>query len=100
MQERVKVFTYISGTGSTVIQTGLEEHINQWLASVKGKLQFVSQSESEQPGAGPHVTVCVWYGQEGRRSVEIILAIYQSAAACAALPTRLERSPPGNQIRL
>jgi hypothetical protein len=64
MQERVQVFTYTSGTGATVIQTTLEDHINEWLASVPGKLVRVSQSESERPKAGPHVTVCVWYVPE------------------------------------
>ena len=60
MQERVKVFTYVSGTGSTVIETSLEDHINEWLASVNGKLLNVSQSESERQGMA-HVTVCLWY---------------------------------------
>lgn len=60
MQERVKVFTYVSGTGSTVIGTSLEDHINEWLQSVPGKLVQVTQSESERQGAA-HVTVCVWY---------------------------------------
>ena len=60
MRERVKVFTYVSGTGSTVIETSLEDHINEWLASVNGKLLNVSQSESERQGMA-HVTVCLWY---------------------------------------
>lgn len=60
MKERAKVFTYSSGTGSTVIETTLEEHINEWLESVNGRLLRVSQSESERQGAA-HVTVCVWY---------------------------------------
>ena len=60
MREQVKVFTYVSGTGSTVIETSLEDHINEWLASVNGKLLNVSQSESERQGTA-HVTVCVWY---------------------------------------
>ena len=64
MQERVRVFTYTSGTGSTVIQTTLEDHINEWLASARGRLVRVTQSESERPKAGPHVTVCVWYVPE------------------------------------
>jgi len=29
MKECVKVFTYTSGTGSTVIETSLEDHINE-----------------------------------------------------------------------
>ena len=63
MKERVKVFTYVSGTGSTVIETTLENHMNEWLESVNGKLLHVSQSESERQGAA-HVTVCVWYMPE------------------------------------
>jgi hypothetical protein len=61
MTERVKVFTYISGHGETLISPPLEDHINQWLAQTKGKLVSVSQSESERPGSGHHVTVCIWY---------------------------------------
>ena len=61
MKARVKVFTYISGTGSTVIETTLEDHINQFLESADGELLKISQSESERAGAGHHVTVCVWY---------------------------------------
>lgn len=61
MRERVKVFTYISGTGATVIETPLEDHLNEWLAAVDGEVLEVTQSESERAGAGHHVTVCVWY---------------------------------------
>jgi hypothetical protein len=61
MRERVKVFTYISGTGATVIETTLEDRINEFLAGVDGEVLEVSQSESERAGAGHHVTVCVWY---------------------------------------
>jgi len=60
MRERVKIFTYVSGTGATVVETPLEDHINEWLASVEGKVVNVSQSESERQGAA-HITVCVWY---------------------------------------
>lgn len=60
MTERVKVFTYVSGTGATVIETTLEDRINEWLASANGTLLNVSQSESERQGTA-HVTVCVWY---------------------------------------
>ena len=38
----------------------LEDHINEWLASVNRKLLNVSQSESERQGTA-HVTVCVRY---------------------------------------
>lgn len=60
MKERVKIFTYVSGTGATVIEPTLEDDINGWLAKVKGKLVSVTQSESERDGTA-HLTVCVWY---------------------------------------
>ena len=65
MRERVKVFTHISGHGTTVLDPPLEEYINQWLKTVNGKLVDVTQSESERPGVGQHLTVCVWYLPEG-----------------------------------
>ena len=65
MNERVKVFTFVSGHGETVIEPRHEDHINQWLASVKAKLVNVSQSESSRSGVGYHVTVCIWYVPEG-----------------------------------
>jgi hypothetical protein len=61
MRERLKVFTFVSGHGETVVEPPHEERINQWLATVSGRLVHVSQSESERAGAGHHVTVCVWY---------------------------------------
>ena len=61
MKERIKMFTYVSGAGQTVIEPSLEDHVNEWLAGVDGKLVQVTQSESERPGVGHHVTVCVWY---------------------------------------
>ncbi len=33
MKERVKVFTFVSGHGETVIESTHEAHINQWLAN-------------------------------------------------------------------
>ncbi len=60
MQERVKVFTFVSGHGETVVGGPHEDHINRWLADVPGKLVRVTQSESERQGAGHHVTVCIW----------------------------------------
>ena len=42
-------------------RSALEKQINEWLAAIKGRLVSVSQSESEHPTAGHHVTVCVWY---------------------------------------
>jgi hypothetical protein len=64
MKERIKVFTHISGHGTTVLDSPLEEYINQWLRTVKGNLVEVTQSESDRPGVGHHVTVCVWYTPE------------------------------------
>jgi hypothetical protein len=66
MSERVKVFTFLSGHGETVLEPRHEEHINQWLAAVPGELVRVTQSESERPGVGHHVTVCIWYIPAGR----------------------------------
>lgn len=60
MNERVKVFSFVSGHGETVIEPRHEYHINQWLANVHGRLVRVSQSESARSG-GHHVTVCIWY---------------------------------------
>lgn len=64
MQERVKVFTFVSGHGETVAGLPHEDHINQWLSTVKGQVVDITQSESEHAGAGHHVTVCVWYVPE------------------------------------
>jgi len=61
MRERVKVFTCVSGTGATVIEPPLEDHLNEWLANVDGEVLEITQSESERAGAGHHVTVCIWY---------------------------------------
>ena len=61
MRTRVKVFTFVSGHGETMIEPPHEDRINQWLAGSNGDIVQVSQSESERPGLGHHVTVCVWY---------------------------------------
>jgi hypothetical protein len=61
MHEQVKVFTFVSGHGETVIEPRHEEHINQWLTDTRGTLVRVTQSESERSGVGHHVTVCLWY---------------------------------------
>ena len=65
MNERLKIFTFVSGHGETVIEPRHEEHINQWLESIKGRLVQVSQSESQRAGVGHHVTVCIWYVPNG-----------------------------------
>ena len=64
MDARIKMFTFVSGHGETVVEPPHEDHINQWLSTVNGRLLQVSQSESERGGAGHHVTVCVWYVSE------------------------------------
>jgi hypothetical protein len=62
MNERVKIFTLVSGHGETLVEPPQQDHINQWLAGVKGRVVRVTQSESARgPGAGHHVTICVWY---------------------------------------
>jgi hypothetical protein len=61
MQERVKIFTFLSGHGAALLDPPVEEQINRWLTDIKGTLVNVSQSESERTGAGQHVTVCLWY---------------------------------------
>jgi hypothetical protein len=61
MKERMKMFTHISGEGSTVSDTELEEIINEWLAGVDGKIAAITQSESQRSAKGQHITVCVWY---------------------------------------
>lgn len=61
MKERVKVFTFLSGTGSTVIEPALQDHINEWLEVTHGEIVSITQSESTRQGVGQHVTVCVWY---------------------------------------
>jgi hypothetical protein len=65
MQERVRIFTFVSGHGETVVEPPHEDHINQWLETVPGRLVRVSQSESERAVPGHHITVCVWYVPEG-----------------------------------
>jgi len=61
MKERMKMFTHISGEGSTVSDTELENIINEWLASVDGKIASITQSESQRSSKGQHITVCLWY---------------------------------------
>jgi hypothetical protein len=61
MQERLKVFTFVTGHGETVVEPSHEDHINQWLSAVKGEIMQISQSESQRGGAGHHVTLCIWY---------------------------------------
>jgi hypothetical protein len=58
------MFTFVSGHGETVLEPPHEEHINEWLRSVKGRLVRVSQSESERAGVGHHITICAWYVPE------------------------------------
>jgi len=61
MQQRVKVFTFLSGHGETPIEPIHEDRINQWLANNPGEVTWITQSESRREGTGHHVTVCVWY---------------------------------------
>jgi hypothetical protein len=68
MFERVKVFTFVSGHGETLVDPPHEDHINQWLADVGGQIMEITQSESERLGGGSHVTVCVWYLPDGAQA--------------------------------
>ncbi len=61
MKERMKMFTHVSGEGSTVSDTELENTINEWLESVDGKIASITQTESQRSTKGQHITVCVWY---------------------------------------
>lgn len=61
MRERLKIFTFVSGHGETIVEPRHEDHINQWLQATGGTLVRVTQSESERSGVGSHVTVCLWY---------------------------------------
>ncbi|MES2792752.1 MAG: hypothetical protein V4719_24275 [Planctomycetota bacterium] len=61
MQERVKMFTFVSGHGETIVEPPHEDRINQWLNQVNGRIFNITQSESLRAGAGQHVTVCIWY---------------------------------------
>jgi hypothetical protein len=61
MQERLKVFTFVSGHAETMVEPSQAGHINEWLASTHGRLVRVTQSESERPKVGQHVTICLWY---------------------------------------
>jgi hypothetical protein len=60
MHTRVRVFTYSSQLGTTLIESELEDHINDWLKQTEGRILFVTQSESERQGRA-HTTVSVWY---------------------------------------
>lgn len=60
MTTRVKIFTYSSGSGSTLIESTLEDHINDWLRQIPGRILFVTQSECERQKTA-HTTVGVWY---------------------------------------
>jgi hypothetical protein len=65
MKERLKIFTFLSGHGETLVEPPHEDHINQWLASTPGQIVEITQSESPRAGQGHHVTICVWYlGEE------------------------------------
>jgi hypothetical protein len=70
MRERIKIFTFVSGHGETLVDPPHEDRINQWLDAIEGEIIDVTQSESEQRNGGQHVTVCVWYLPTGSTSAE------------------------------
>ncbi len=61
MHERVKMFTFLSGHGETLVEPPHEGHMNQWLANIDGEIVEITQSESSGAGGDHHVTICVWY---------------------------------------
>lgn len=61
MHERMKMFTFLSGHGETLVEPPHEGHINQWLAEVEGEIIEITQSESAGANGDHHVTICVWY---------------------------------------
>ena len=61
MRERFKLFTFISGHGETLVESPHEAHINRWLAETDGEIIEVTQSESDRPNVGHHVSVGIWY---------------------------------------
>ncbi|MBO0698376.1 MAG: hypothetical protein J2P46_08285 [Zavarzinella sp.] len=64
MRERVKILTFVSGHGEALVRPVSEDHINECLGTADGRVR-VTQSESERPGQGHHLTVCVWYEPDG-----------------------------------
>jgi hypothetical protein len=65
MREQVNIFTFVSGHAETMVRPPQEDHINEWLAATGGRILRVTQSESERPSSGHHVTLCVWYEPAG-----------------------------------
>lgn len=59
-------FTLGSGHGETLVAPPTEDHVNEWLAAAKGKIVSVTQSESQRPGGGHHITVRIWYVPEAQ----------------------------------
>lgn len=66
MEARLKLFTFVSGHGETLVDPPTEDHVNEWLATAKGKIVSVTQSESQRPGGGHHITVGIWYLPEAQ----------------------------------
>ena len=66
MEARLKLFTFVSGHGETLVDPPTEDHINEWLATSKGKVVSVTKSESQRPGGGHHITVGIWYLPEAQ----------------------------------
>jgi hypothetical protein len=66
METRFKLFTLTSGHGETLVDPPTEDRVNEWLASVKGRIVNVSQSESQRVGGGQHITLGIWYVPEAQ----------------------------------
>lgn len=61
MKERLKMFTFVTGHGETLIDSTQEDHVNKWLESVDGTIVELTQSESERSKGGHHITIGIWY---------------------------------------
>lgn len=60
MNEQVKIFSHVTGRGGMLIESPLEDNINEWLVHTPGEVRRVTQSESDRDGV-THITICVWY---------------------------------------
>ena len=64
VQERIKIFTDITGTNPAVIESHLEDEINDWLSRTSGEILAVTQSEARDANRS-HLTIAITYRPEG-----------------------------------
>lgn len=63
VQERIKIFTDITGTNPTAIESHLEDEINDWLSRTPGEILAITQSESRDSNRS-HLTIAITYRPE------------------------------------